>query len=597
MDPLLVRLGRSTAASAVLFVALAALGMLYTSTGGSSRELLVNDTLINLLLVLGLQVFVGNTGVLSFGHIGFVEIAAYATALLAIPASSKATQLPDAPWGIADVELSPFVATVMAVAVTVAIGALIGVAIARASGLAPTMITLAILFVTDQVVKNWPDLTKGANGLKDIPQLSSRWWLYLAVFGGLLLAHWFQETSIGRFAVATREDELAAPALGMRLSTSRYAAWLVSIVLVALGGSLTAQRIGNVNPRQFTFEIGILILAMLVVGGMRTVTGAVVGTIIVTAGNELFRQLGDPQRLDIERFPDLFLGAVLLAVMLLRPSGLLGDHDVAGWLRQRWRRLDMGTAVEPVPGTRPLVADDIIVRFGGFTALAGAHLRVEPGQVVGLIGPNGAGKTTLFNVLTGLVEETDGQVRLGEQNLGPLPVHAIARSGLARTFQNLRLFKDLSVRENVAVAALVARRFRRDRATIGVDALLADAGLTAEADRRSSTLDYGNQRRLELARAAALAPEFLLLDEPTSGMSDAESLAMVAHVRSTAAKLGAGVLVIDHDLGFISRICDHVIVLAEGRVLAEGTPDEIRRNPHVAAAYLGSRADPGQPAT
>ena len=257
MDPLLIRLGRSTAASAVLFVALAALGALYTSTGGSSRELLVNDTLINLLLVLGLQVFVGNTGVLSFGHIGFVQIAAYATALLAIPASSKATQLPDAPWGIADVELSPFVATVMAVVVTVAIGALIGVAIARASGLAPTMITLASLFVTDQVVKNWPDLTKGANGLKDIPQLSSRWWLYLAVFGGLLLAHWFQETSIGRFAVATREDELAAPALGMRLSTSRYAAWLVSIVLVALGGSLTAQRIGNVNPRQFTFEIGI----------------------------------------------------------------------------------------------------------------------------------------------------------------------------------------------------------------------------------------------------------------------------------------------------------------------------------------------------
>ncbi|HEY5876822.1 MAG TPA: ATP-binding cassette domain-containing protein, partial [Ilumatobacteraceae bacterium] len=520
MDPILVRLGRSTAASAVLFVALAALGALYTSTGGSSRELLVNDTLINLLLVLGLQVFVGNTGVLSFGHIAFVEIAAYATALLVIPASSKASQLSDAPWGIADVELSPFVATVVAVAVTVAIGALIGVAIARASGLAPTMITLAILFVTDQVVKNWSDLTKGANGLKDIPQLSSRWWLYLAVFGGLLLAHWFQETSIGRFAVATREDELAAPALGMRLSTSRYAAWLVSIVLVALGGSLTAQRIGNVNPRQFTFEIGILILAMLVVGGMRTVTGAVVGTIIVTAGNELFRQLGDPQRLDIERFPDLFLGAVLLAVMLLRPSGLLGDHDVAGWLRQRWRRQDMGTTVEPVPGTRPLVADDITVRFGGFTALTGAHLRVEPGQVVGLIGPNGAGKTTLFNVLTGLVEETDGEVHLGEQNLGPLPVHAIARSGLARTFQNLRLFKDLSVRENVAVAALVARRFRRDRATIGVDALLADAGLTAEADRRSGTLDYGNQRRLELARAAALAPEFLLLDEPTSGMSD-----------------------------------------------------------------------------
>jgi branched-chain amino acid transport system permease protein len=591
VDALTHRLGRSAAASGILLVAVALLGLLYTATGGSSRELLVDDTLVNLLVVLGLQVFVGNTGVLSFGHIGFVEIAAYATALLAIPAAEKAAQLENAPWGLADVALAPFPATLVAIVVTVAVGAVIGIAIARASGLAATMITLAILFVTDQVVKNWDDLTKGANGLKDIPQLGSRWWLFVAVFAGLFVAHWFQETRIGRFAIAAREDELAAPALGIRLSTSRYAAWLVSIVLVALGGSLTAQRIGNVNPRQFTFEVGILILAMLVVGGMRTVTGAVVGTIVVTAGNEAFRQLGDPQRLDIERFPDLFLGVALLGIMLLRPGGLLGDLDVAGRLRRTWRTPHAESTGTPELGTRALVAEDVSVRFGGFMALDGANLRVEPGRIVGLVGPNGAGKTTFFNVISGLVEESGGQVHLGDQDLGPLPVHGVARSGLARTFQNLRLFQDLSVRENVAVAALVAERFRPDRATIGVDALLADAGLSAHADRRAGTLDYGNQRRLELARAAALAPEFLLLDEPTSGMSDAESLAMVDHVRSTAAKLGAGVLVIDHDLGFISRICDHVVVLAEGRVLAEGTPEEIRRNPAVAAAYLGSAAE------
>jgi ABC-type branched-subunit amino acid transport system ATPase component len=143
------------------------------------------------------------------------------------------------------------------------------------------------------------------------------------------------------------------------------------------------------------------------------------------------------------------------------------------------------------------------------------------------------------------------------------------------------------VRENVAVAAVSAARYRAHAPAVDVDVLLASAGLSAAADRPARTLDYGNQRRLELARAAALAPVFLLLDEPTSGMSDQESRAMVDHVRATARLVGAGVLVIDHDLAFITRISDHVVVLAEGRVLAEGTPAEVRADPAVAVAYLG----------
>ena len=230
------------------------------------------------------------------------------------------------------------------------------------------------------------------------------------------------------------------------------------------------------------------------------------------------------------------------------------------------------------------------VHFGGFVALDGAGLTVRPGEVVGLIGPNGAGKTTLFNVITGLVDETAGTVQLGDDDLSQANPVGVARAGLARTFQNLRLFPTLSVRENVALTALVAARHRSERVRPDVDLLLAEAGLTDWADRAAGTLDYGNQRRLELIRAAALAPEYLLLDEPTSGMSDTESLAMVDSVRSVAALIGAGVLVIDHDLGFITRISDHIVVLSEGRVLAEGTPDAVRSNPAVAEAYLGSQA-------
>ncbi|MGB8858631.1 MAG: ATP-binding cassette domain-containing protein, partial [Ilumatobacteraceae bacterium] len=448
--------------------------------------------------------------------------------------------------------------------------------------------TLAALFVVEQLVKNWKELTRGAGGLSGVPRLDGNGWLWLGAFAALVIAHQFQETRIGRFAIATREDELAAPALGIRLFSARYASWIVSMGLIALGGSLRAQSLGSVNPKQFTLDSGILILVMLVVGGMRTVSGAVLGTVLITAGNELFRQLGDPGRLDIERFPDLFLGATMLLVMLLRPGGLLGDRDLAGWLRRRTFRPPPPSTQAPTPGRDALVAGEIEVLFGGFVALDGAGLTVRPGEVVGLIGPNGAGKTTLFNVITGIVPEVSGRVALGELDLTDAKPVDVARAGLARTFQNLRLFKNLSVRENVALTALVAARHRGHRVRPDTETLLADAGLTEWADRQAGTLDYGNQRRLELARAAALAPDFLLLDEPTSGMSDQESQEMVESVRSVAARVGAGVLVIDHDLGFITRISDHIVVLNEGRVLAEGTPAAVRANPLVAEAYLGS---------
>ncbi|MEN9644961.1 MAG: hypothetical protein RL238_1630 [Actinomycetota bacterium] len=590
MGTILQRTLRSTLGSAVLMAAVAALAMVYTSGGGASRNSLIAEMLSNFILVLGIQVFIGNTGVLSFGHMAFAQIAAYATAVVAIPVLAKEKALPDIPFGLSDVELGAFGATVVAVAITVVVGALLGVAVCRARGLAPTMITLALLFVVEQLVKNWEELTRGAGGLSGIPIVKGTGWLYLGAFVALVVAAFFQEMRIGRFSVATREDELAAPALGIRIFTSRYAAWVVSIALTALGGSLRAQSLGSVNPKQFTMDAGILVLVMLVVGGMKTVSGAVLGTVLITAGNELFRQLGDPERLDIERFPDLFLGVAMLLVMVLRPDGLLGDRDLMGWLRRKMYRPAKAEPIKAEVGTRELTARDVEVHFGGFVALDGAGLTVRPGEVVGLIGPNGAGKTTLFNVITGLVDETAGAVRLGDDDISTDTPVGVARAGLARTFQNLRLFPGLSVRENVALTALVAARHRSHRVRPDIDLLLAEAGLTEWADRAAGTLDYGNQRRLELIRAAALAPEYLLLDEPTSGMSDTESLAMVDSVRKVAGLIGAGVLVIDHDLGFITRISDHIVVLNEGRVLAEGTPAEVRANPLVAEAYLGSQA-------
>jgi branched-chain amino acid transport system ATP-binding protein len=235
-----------------------------------------------------------------------------------------------------------------------------------------------------------------------------------------------------------------------------------------------------------------------------------------------------------------------------------------------------------------LVVDGLSVQFGGFRALDRVSLEAASDEVVGLIGPNGAGKTTLLNALTGVVSPDAGRVVLGERDLTGASAEDVARAGLARTFQNLRLFADLSVRENVAVAGLAAGHRGAARPAVDVDALLADAGLWAARDRLAGELDYGSQRRLELARAAALAPLFLLLDEPTSGMSESESAAMIDHVRRTASLAGSGVVVIDHDLHFITGVCDRIYVLDHGQLLAHGTTTEIQRDPRVIEAYLGS---------
>ena len=240
-------------------------------------------------------------------------------------------------------------------------------------------------------------------------------------------------------------------------------------------------------------------------------------------------------------------------------------------------------------GRRPgsLRAVGVSRSFEGVRALAGVDLELGRHEVVGLIGPNGAGKTTLVNILTGFDLPSEGRVELEGKDVTRWPPHRRGRAGLARTFQHARLFRGLSVRENVEVAALGAGAGPRE-ARRRADELLDLLGLSDRGEDRAALLPHGDERRLGVARALALRPRFVLMDEPAAGLHEAETPDLAAVVRSVRDDHGAGVLLIDHNVALIMEVCDRVQVLDQGRTLAEGTPAEIRRNLDVATAYLGA---------
>ena len=607
--------------SAVLFAVFLAGGLFYQSTQGRAAERLVTVMLIDAIIVLGIQIYVGNTGVLSFGHIGFGAIAGYAFAVLAISPAEKLKRIPDAPFGLDEVLLNPGLAIAVAIGVTLVVALVVGIGLARSGAesgaVAATVITLALLFVAHEVARNWPDLTGGDRAgltFKVGAALDSRLPIYACLLAALIVARLYAQSRSGKLAVAAREDNLAARAMGVNPLVQQTAALLFSVVVVSAGSSLRVFENGSILPDDFFFRYTLLTLTMLIVGGRNSVTGALVGVAVMTVGRELARRLGqdgfelfglnlDTAPLDWifrENLQTVFLGLAMLGFMIFRSDGLLGDWELDAWLWRRWQRRkpevrpELLAEVAPV-GLHAKVAHEgaalevggLVVNFGGFRALDGAGLTVAPDEVVGLIGPNGAGKTTLVNVITGIVEPAEGWFRVGERELNAEPSHEIARAGLLRTFQNLRLFGALTVRQNVELSSRVAARHRPGTHP-PVDALIAEAGLWEVRARRARELDYGSARRLELARAAAMAPAFLLLDEPTSGMSDAESTEMIRRIRHMAAAVDAGVLVIDHDLNFITGISDRIYVLDQGKVISVGTPDEVQADPAVRAAYLGT---------
>ena len=595
----------SAAASLLAPLALVALTVTLGVSGTPSFQGTVTLVLCNLIVVLGLQVFIGNSGVYSFGQIAFAAAGAYVGALLTLPAAFVALQTPGLPGLVAAAHPAPLGATLIAAAACGLLAAVVGLPLMRTSTLAIPISTFAFLIVTYNVLANWDRVTGGSSGLVSIPTTTSVGPAGLWAAVAVLVALAFKWSASGYRLQATREDEVAARSIGIAVTRERLLAFALSGVLCGVGGALAVHEAGVLTPTTFYFGATVTTLTMLVVGGARSVLGAVAGALAVAAVNELLRGLEEGGSLfglvSIGETPGLAaigLGLILLATMIAMPDGLTGGREAGelGWLRRLpWiggsRRGD-GAGIPARPRAAcgsggALRAERISVAFSGLRVLRGVELALAPAEALGLIGPNGAGKTTLVNVLSGFQPPDSGAVWLdGVEVSGRAPAR-LARAGLARTFQGALPFPHLSMLESVAVGAMGVGIGRRRAVTLAAE-VLARLGLLERSAAAAGSLPPGEQRLLGIARAHATGPRYLLLDEPAAGLNEAECGELVGILRGVLRDFGCGILLIEHDMNVVMELCGRVQVLDDGATVALGAPAEVQSDPAVIESYLGA---------
>ncbi len=474
-------------------------------------------------------------------------------------------------------------------------------------------------------------------------------WVFAVAVLTIYIVHNIKYATSGRALLAVREDGIASESVGVSTTRYKVTAFVIGAALAGVAGGLFSHHKSLVNPSSFRFMRSIEIVAMVILGGQGSITGAVLAAIILTLVPEVLRSWVPPSIVDantMEKWRMVFYSLFIILSMLFMPRGLFGRYEISDlfkWfvrliLRRPgvdfyggslgplmvWAGLPTGLGNargELPPGVATLITEKeaeweagtdgpllqvshVCMQFGGLRAVDDFNLELRHGELVGLIGPNGAGKTTAFNVLTGVYRPTAGEIRFAGRSIAGRRPHVISNRGIARTFQNIRVFGNLSVLDNVQIAQHAHHRQGIISAVMRTPWFFAEEkqsrrhalgyldlfGLAHLANEQAGSLSYGDQRRLEIARALATRPKLFLLDEPAAGMNPTEKRELMEMIRTIRARFGLTILIIEHDMKVIMGICQRIVVLDYGKTIAAGTPDEIRKNPAVIEAYLGASA-------
>jgi len=564
------------AGTAAVFVAAFA----FTAVANSYYVFVMATMALTAIVGIGLNVLLGLTGQVSFGHVGFYAIGAYTVAILTTAA-----------------KLSFWVALPIAAALAGLTGALLALPALRVRGPYLAMVTIAFGFIVEQSAVEWSGVTGGQNGIMGIPHpvpfgiaFGERGvaLMAIAVVAALLYgAFRLARSDWGAAMRAVKDSETAAESIGLNPVAVKTFAFTVSAACAGLAGGLFASLSGFVTPSTFAFSQSILFVLVVVIGGAGTVTGPLVGAAVVVLLPEVLAGLAE--------YRLLFFGALLLVVLLIAPEGIVGE--AARWFgRRRTAQPATGAAAadEPAPAGAALAVEGLAIAFGGVRAVTGFAFDAQPRAITSLIGPNGAGKTTVLNMLGGFYRPDAGAIRLGAEAIQGRPAYAIARAGVARTYQTSQLFGSMSVLENLRIAHARGRLgspfAAPDEAALArARALAAYVGYQGDLARRAADLPHVDRRLVEIARALATGPRVLLLDEPAAGLSrdDKRSLAMLLR---RIADRGIAVVLVEHDMSLVMGISDQVAVIDAGVRIAAGLPQAVQQDPAVKKAYLGEEA-------